>query len=432
MNSSIKKFLQRHEMEDYLVDPKFKKLIDLINGSFADYESQIERMTNTLDVSLKKTLELNKEIKSNAEQDFKSLVEGFPGLVTWFNKDLQYIGVNKNFLNFTNSSKDRFVGKKMGEVFYSNDSDLIRNFHDFVKSDEVSSQGRFNVVIQEQNFKIISHFQKVNNGEIIIIASVDVTNEYKIQEELNKQNEMAIKNSKLTAIGEMSAGIAHEINNPLMILSGNANQILTTLNNESLTAEEKLEIVRLKSQKICNMSERINKIVKGLKYISRDGTNDVFEMVTFEYIFNSTFELCAERIKFNEIKFNIIGNKEVVLSCQQSLVSQVILNLLNNSIDAISDLSNKWISVEIVETQSYIDIKFSDSGEGISKEIDEKIFQPFYTTKEVGKGTGLGLSISKAIIEKQHGQLYLDKQCKNTCFVIRFPVPSYKHESLAG
>ena len=217
-----------------------------------------------------------------------------------------------------------------------------------------------------------------------------------------------------------------------MILSGNANQILTTLNNESLTAEEKLEIVRLKSQKICNMSERINKIVKGLKYISRDGTNDVFEMVTFEYIFNSTFELCAERIKFNEIKFNIIGNKEVVLSCQQSLVSQVILNLLNNSIDAISDLSNKWISVEIVETQSYIDIKFSDSGEGISKEIDEKIFQPFYTTKEVGKGTGLGLSISKAIIEKQHGQLYLDKQCKNTCFVIRFPVPSYKHESLAG
>ena len=432
MNSSIKKFLQRHEMEDYLVDPKFKKLIDLINGSFADYESQIERMTNTLDVSLKKTLELNKEIKSNAEQDFKSLVEGFPGLVTWFNKDLQYIGVNKNFLDFTNSSKDRFVGKKMGEVFYSNDSDLIRNFHDFVKSDEVSSQGRFNVVIQEQNFKIISHFQKVNNGEIIIIASVDVTNEYKIQEELNKQNEMAIKNSKLTAIGEMSAGIAHEINNPLMILSGNANQILTTLNNESLTAEEKLEIVRLKSQKICNMSERINKIVKGLKYISRDGTNDVFEMVTFEYIFNSTFELCAERIKFNEIKFNIIGNKEVVLSCQQSLVSQVILNLLNNSIDAISDLSNKWISVEIVETQSYIDIKFSDSGEGISKEIDEKIFQPFYTTKEVGKGTGLGLSISKAIIEKQHGQLYLDKQCKNTCFVIRFPVPSYKHESLAG
>ena len=180
------------------------------------------------------------------------------------------------------------------------------------------------------------------------------------------------------------------------------------------------------------MSERINKIVKGLKYISRDGTNDVFELVTFEHIFNSTYELCAERIKFYDIKFNVIGKKDIVLSCQQSLVSQVILNLLNNSIDAISQLEKKWISVEIIDAQEFIDIKFSDSGEGISKEIDEMIFQPFYTTKEVGKGTGLGLSISKAIIEKQHGQLFLDKLSSNTCFVIRFPIPDLKKERLAG
>jgi signal transduction histidine kinase len=99
----------------------------------------------------------------------------------------------------------------------------------------------------------------------------------------------------------------------------------------------------------------------------------------------------------------------------------VILNLLNNSVDAISELKEKWIEIVVAETASCIEVKITDSGRGIPKEIQNKIFNPFFTTKVVGKGTGLGLSISKGIIEAHGGHFQINNECPNTQFVIQLP-----------
>ncbi len=97
---------------------------------------------------------------------------------------------------------------------------------------------------------------------------------------------------------------------------------------------------------------------------------------------------------------------------------QVILNLLNNAIDAIQTTQDPWISMELKDNGKYVDLYITDSGRGITRDIAEKIFIPMYTTKEIGKGTGLGLSLSKTFIEQNAGTLeYVDNQ-KNTCFKV--------------
>ena len=103
-------------------------------------------------------------------------------------------------------------------------------------------------------------------------------------------------------------------------------------------------------------------------------------------------------------------------------VEQVILNLLNNAIDAIELNETKWVKIDFLKKETSIIISVTDSGKGIPDDIVEKIMQPFYSTKETGKGTGLGLSISKGIIENHKGTLTYDGSIGNTRFLIELPL----------
>ena len=102
-------------------------------------------------------------------------------------------------------------------------------------------------------------------------------------------------------------------------------------------------------------------------------------------------------------------------------ISQVLLNLFNNSFDAIENSDTKWIKHEVVYLENFARLEISDSGSGIQKALADKIMQPFFTTKPIGKGTGLGLSISRSIIEEHGGKFFLDETCPNTKFIIELP-----------
>jgi signal transduction histidine kinase len=102
-------------------------------------------------------------------------------------------------------------------------------------------------------------------------------------------------------------------------------------------------------------------------------------------------------------------------------LSQVILNILNNAFDASVESLAKWVKIEIIDKDEYFHIEISDSGAGISPEVEDKIFQPFFTTKELGKGTGIGLSLSKGIVEKHSGRLFVKKESKFNTLVIELP-----------
>jgi signal transduction histidine kinase len=116
-----------------------------------------------------------------------------------------------------------------------------------------------------------------------------------------------------------------------------------------------------------------------------------------------------------------VPNMNLMLECRPTQISQIILNFLNNSFDAVGKLPEKWIEVSVEELTNEIKIQVTDSGAGIDKSLENKIGQPFFTTKEPGKGTGLGLSVSRGLAEKHEGKIYLDKNCPNTRFVLLVP-----------
>ena len=140
-----------------------------------------------------------------------------------------------------------------------------------------------------------------------------------------------------------------------------------------------------------------------------------------ESIIEDTLNLCAEQFSHRNIAIKVGTIPAVLISCRSAQISQVVINILNNAKDAIEEYAEKWISIEFVEETNKVEIRISDCGLGISPEAASKIFQPFFTTKDVGKGTGLGLSISKGIIEDHKGRIFVDHAVNHTCFVIELP-----------
>lgn len=230
----------------------------------------------------------------------------------------------------------------------------------------------------------------------------------------------AVQTSKLAVLGELAAGVAHEINNPLMILTSVAFVLQKHLEqNRYDQLPEKLD-------KIQSTIARIGRIVNGLRTYARDGENDPMMPVNLKDIIIESLELCVESIRYQNINiaFEDRMSEDAVVQCRDTQISQVLLNLISNAKDAVLPLEEKWIKIILEKKGQNILLQVIDSGSGIPAEIAKKIFQPFFTTKEVGNGTGLGLSISNEIIKNHNGQLYIDRNLPNTCFAIELPLSS--------
>lgn len=227
------------------------------------------------------------------------------------------------------------------------------------------------------------------------------------------------QNSKLISLGEMSAGIAHEINNPLAIIQGKAQTLLTHLSNLN-TLDEKAKV---KIDNIIQTCSRISKIINGLKAFSRNASLDKFENYSIHKLMGDVELLCENRIRQFGIKFKLLyPENDLTLCCRPVQITQILINLLNNSIDEISEKSNPWIDLKIEKHGDYIVFTLTDSGNGIPLEVAEKIMNPFFTTKEPGKGTGIGLSISYAIALDHQGTLRYVPDQANTQFELKIPL----------
>lgn len=239
--------------------------------------------------------------------------------------------------------------------------------------------------------------------------------------QIEKQQELLIISSKMSSLGEMATGIAHEINTPLAVIGLRASLLENICNSEDFAETGKQKIVE-STAIIERTTNRIAKIISGLRAFARDGASDPFQNEDLKSIIEETLDLCGEKFRSHGVQLKVkIPENTIMLSCRSTQISQVILNLLQNSFDAVQALTEKWIELEALETDQHIEISVTDSGMGIAPAIRTKLTQPFFTTKDVGKGTGLGLSISRGIALDHRGSLYLDEKCRNTRFVLRLP-----------
>ena len=224
--------------------------------------------------------------------------------------------------------------------------------------------------------------------------------------------------AKLASLGEMAAGIAHEINNPMTIIQGRAEQIKGVLNLQPIDLQ-KIDAI---ADNIMGSVHRVAKIIKGLRAFARFNADMEFTPVKLIDVVNETADLCAERFKVNNVRLKIdVNDQNIIVTSRGTQLSQVLLNLLNNAFDAIAERTERWIEVEGAESDEFVRITVTDSGTGIPSNIADKLFQPFFTTKGVDKGTGLGLSMSHGIIADHGGRIYLDQKSENTRFVVEMP-----------
>ena len=228
----------------------------------------------------------------------------------------------------------------------------------------------------------------------------------------------------MVILGEMSNGLAHELNTPIAVILARAEMLEIKLKkNFELTPQTLLESIEI----IIKASNRISFIIKGLKQFTRNDVHDPLTKNLVSSIVHDTLIFCESKFKSSNINLNIfLPENETEINCRPSQISQVLLNLLNNAYDAIKELDDKWINLEVKTNDGFCIISVKDSGPGIPPHVREKLMQPFFTTKEIGKGTGLGLSTSKGILESHHGSFYLASDTTNTTFVMKIPLSNTK------
>ncbi len=246
-----------------------------------------------------------------------------------------------------------------------------------------------------------------------------MTVDLKINQEIVKQQQIKLLlSAKMSSLGEMAGGIAHEINNPLTIINSKAMIMRKRLDSNEMDIEK----FKYELSKIEDTSKRIAKIIKGLQTFARNTEDDPKLKIQISSVIDDTLELCKERFKNHLIDLQVNCPSNIFLECRPHQLAQVFMNLLGNAHDAIEHDNEKWIKINVIQAEDIVKLSISDSGMGISTEVLDKIMQPFFTTKEIGKGTGLGLSISKGIIEDHHGTLRYESVLGHTQFIIELPL----------
>ena len=250
----------------------------------------------------------------------------------------------------------------------------------------------------------------------------DISEQKKLFNIIENQKIQLIQNTKMTSLGEMAGGVAHEINTPLTVIFNKSKKMRRLLGENQTLSKENIEDLKEELLKIESTVDRIAKIISGLKTFSRNSDNDKMIDASINKIIDDTLSLCQERFKFEGVLLEIDNSRNRHIRCRPSQISQVLLNLLINALDALNNVEEKWVKLKVENVADTLIIEISNGGGKIPLEIQHKLMDPFFTTKEVGKGTGLGLSISKGIIEEHGGKLYFDRTREATTFIINLPL----------
>jgi C4-dicarboxylate-specific signal transduction histidine kinase len=238
------------------------------------------------------------------------------------------------------------------------------------------------------------------------------------EQELREKQEQLVQAGKLATLGELTTGVAHELNNPLNnigLFAGNAIDLL------EMGAGDKEQIVG-ELRRVMQQVHKATEIISHLRMFGRAAPASR-EPISLRQVIDQALSLMREQLRLREIVVTVdLGPEEAVVVGNPIQLEQVFINLLTNARDAMANSRRKQIRISGLVRSATVDIEFADTGHGIPPGLERRIFDPFFTTKEVGKGTGLGLSITYGIVKEHGGTIsVVSRPDDGATFLIRLP-----------
>ncbi len=315
--------------------------------------------------------------------------------------------INASFLDlFPEENRDHFAEKMKSMKFLSK----IKNIHKDGKTLYVN---------------VRMSLSEYPGQRVLLVTTSDITKRLETEEQLSQA-------SKMATLGEMATGIAHELNQPLTVMKTASSFLLKKVDD---AREIDRDVLHKMSAKINKNVDRATKIINHMREFARK-SEMMLEPVRINAVLENAFEIFSQQLRVRgiEVVWETAEGLPLVMA-DAGRLEQVFINLIINARDAIED---KWasgeqsrgedrITLRTGEQNNHVIAEVIDTGVGISEDIKDKMFEPFYTTKEVGKGTGLGLSISYGIIKDYHGEIQvISRKGGGACF--RVILPAAEHD----
>ena len=376
----------------------FEDKLTLTEQERGDLSSSFKQITDTLRLSRQELAEANRNL-AYLKEFSENIIESAPiGIVT-IDALLRVKYWNKGMETITNIKKSVAINRSVQPLLPW----INRSIWMYNRPQEMVVQ-----TPTQQTIKInISPFKDPSGGFVVIFENIT---------EKKKMEEQLLQASKLASLGKLTAGISHEIGNPLASISSLV-QELGSLEKDPLP-EPDFSSEALKT--INNHIERIAKTVRSLGDFARISSSEKTASSISE-ILDRTINLVKYDKRFKKVKLTTEIEPVPPFNLNPDQIQQVFLNLILNALDAMPGGGELDISVK--SEDSFAEVSFSDTGTGIDESVMDRIFDPFYTTKPLGKGTGLGLSICYGIIKEHNGVITVkNKSGGGTSFVIKLPM----------
>jgi len=385
-----------------------------IKNSEGEIVAVMEMSTNITQQKL-----LQEKLKKS-EKKYQAIFNNIPNSVFVLDAEtIKIIDCNESAESIYGYTREEMIKKTFTDLFLDKNKDM---FSRLIKSSPIINRAKHQHKGGSTLFvNIRISKSEYHDRKVFIISSSNITQSLETEQQL-------IQACKLTTLGEMASGVAHELNQPLSVIK-TASTFIMKKTNKQEAIDDNILLTML--NKIDSNVDRASNIINHLRKFSRKTTMEM-EKIQVNDILDSAFQIFNQQLKIRgiEVVKEIEPHLPIILADPNGL-EQVFINLVLNARDSIEE---KWGDKEIKPGDKKIILKthcdgesviveISDTGTGIPKVISDKIFEPFFTTKEVGKGTGLGLSISYGIIKDCGGSIHTDVNRENgAAFFVKFPL----------
>lgn len=380
---------------------------------------QLEATNQALQVEVKE--------RQQAEERFLTFLDSTPDATIIVDDDGVIEFVNKQAIRLFGYTKKQFIGMQVNSLipyFIKQEYNQSSAESRYPNSNDLGPElGLYGKKYSGEEFPVEISIAQIKNADMpcSAVSIRDMTERLETQSHIETLQSEIAHVSRLSTMGEMASGLAHELNQPLAAISLYSDATLSTINDGSTSDPE----VKVMLEKMYEQSQRAGEIIQNLRQFIQKGDTKK-ENEDFNDLISQSIKLIETETKKNKINVEVSLDKNIdKVYMDRIQIAQVLINLLRNSIDSINtaNKSDRLIKVTTKLDNDNVLLSVEDNGSGIDSEIIEKVFKPFESTKSEGMGMGMGLSISRTIIQSHRGRIWPDISLKDgACFNFSLPM----------